>query len=277
MTYSRSIAVAQTCPVKGDVQANLKEHVRLAHLAAAEGAQVVVFPELSLTGYELSLANALAFSEDDPRLSSLLDVAASRAMTLIVGAPVRLGSRLHIGAFVLRPDRTTELYTKHHLGAFSPAASCDGIVPPAEATVFQAGDRNPLVRFGGNVAAVAVCADVGQSSHPQQAAEKGARTYLASMFVIPSDFEGEVAKLRRYAVQHSMMVALANFGSPSGGLASGGRSAIWSETGELLVQLRVRGAGVAVVTETQQGRRARTVMLGDPDLSDKQDLLEPAG
>ena len=50
MTRSRSIAVAQTCPVKGDGQANLEEHVRLARVAATEGAQVVVFPELSLTG-----------------------------------------------------------------------------------------------------------------------------------------------------------------------------------------------------------------------------------
>src|SRR5262249_47042310 len=264
MTRSRSIAVAQTCPVMGDVQANLEEHVRLARVAAAEGAQVVVFPELSLTGYELGLADVLAFSEDDPRLSSLLDAASSHSMTLTVGAPVRIGPRLHIGAFILFPDRTTELYTKHRLGALSPGASCDGTVPPAEGPVFQPGDRNPLVRFGGHIAAVAVCADIGRPSHPQQAADRGARTYLASMFVIPSEFEGELSKLRRYAVQHSMMVALANFGGPSGGLASGGRSAIWSETGELLVQLGANGAGVAVVTETQQGRRTSTVMLSDP-------------
>jgi predicted amidohydrolase len=263
MTPSRSIAVAQTCPAKGDVQANIEEHLQLARVAAAEGAQVVVFPELSLTGYELGLADRLAFSEDDPRLSSLLDAASSHAMTLIVGAPVRIGPRLHIGAFILFPDHTTDLYTKHHLGAFSPRASCDGTVPPAEATVFQPGDRNPLIRFGGNVAAVAVCADIGRPSHPQQAADRGARTYLASMFVIPSELQGEIAKLRGYAVQHSMMVALANFGGPSGGLASGGRSAIWSERGELLAQLGPHDAGVAVVTETQQGPRARTIMLSD--------------
>jgi predicted amidohydrolase len=263
MTHSRSIAVAQTCPVKGNVQANLDEHLRLARLAAAVEARVVVFPELSLTGYEIGLADALAFSEDDPRLSPLLDTAASHSLILIAGAPVRLGPRLHIGAFILGPDRTTELYTKHRLGAFGPSASCDGIVPPAEATVFQPGDRNPLVRFGDNVAAVAVCADIGRPSHPQQAADRGAKIYLASMFVIPSEIDEEVTRLTRYAAQHSMMVALANFGSPSGGLASAGRSAIWSETGELLVQLETNGAGIAVVTETPQGRRTRTVMLSE--------------
>ncbi len=47
----RSISVAQTSPVSGDVNANLNEHLRLTALAASEGAQVVVFPELSLTGY----------------------------------------------------------------------------------------------------------------------------------------------------------------------------------------------------------------------------------
>src|SRR5438477_1218537 len=154
MTRSRSIAVAQTCPVRGDVQANLDEHIRLARLAASEVAEVVVFPELSLTGYELALAKDVAFSEGDPCLSSLLDLAASNGTTLVVGAPVRLGSVLHIGAFILYPDRTTGLYTKHHLGAFPPSAicdSCDGTVPPSETSVFQPGDRSPLIRFGDNL------------------------------------------------------------------------------------------------------------------------------
>jgi hypothetical protein len=37
----RSIAVAQTCPVRADVHANLDEHLRLTELAASEGAQLV--------------------------------------------------------------------------------------------------------------------------------------------------------------------------------------------------------------------------------------------
>lgn len=262
MAPARSIAVAQTIPIRGDVDANVAQHVRLAHAAAREQAQVLVFPELSLTGYELDLANDLAFSQSDPRLAPLVEAASSYSMTLIVGAPVRIGSRLHIGAFIVSPDRTVGLYTKHHLGAFSTKASCDGVVPPAEATVFHPGNWNPLVRFGGNTAAVAVCADTGRPSHPQDAADRGARTYLASMFVIPSEFERETANLRAYAAQHSMIVAFANYGGPSGGLASGGRSAIWSESGELLAQLGAIGAGVAVAIESHAGWRAETVMLG---------------
>jgi predicted amidohydrolase len=257
----RSISVAQTSPVSGDVNANLNEHLRLTALAASEGAQVVVFPELSLTGYEIGLADELAFSEHDARLAHLVDAAASGLITIIAGAPVRLEPQLHIAAFILYPDRTSAVYTKHRLGAFGDSARCDGVVPPAEATVFEAGDRNPLVRFGGHTAAIAVCADIGRPSHPQQAADRGARVYLASMFVIPSDFEGDSAKLSGYAAQHSMAVALANFGSPTGGLAAAGRSSIWSQRGELLAQLGSSGAGIAVATETSEGWRVKTVML----------------
>lgn len=261
MRCARSIAAAQTIPVRGNVDANLEQHVRLVRVAAEEQAEVLVFPELSLTGYEIELANELAFSERDARLAPLIDAASSCAMIVIAGAPVRIGSDLHIGAFILSPDRGVALYTKQRLGAFSDSATRDGVVPPAEATVFRAGDRNPLVRFGGNTAAIAVCADIGRPEHPREAADRGAKTYLASMFVIPSEFEGDAAKLRAYAAEHAMAVALANFGGASGGLAAAGGSAIWSEKGELLTRLGPSGAGVAVAFESADGWSARAIAL----------------
>jgi predicted amidohydrolase len=260
----RAIAAAQTIPVRGDVAANVADHLRLIHAAAEEQAEVLVFPELSLTGYELDLANALAFSERDRRLGPLVEAASSYRMTLVVGAPTRTGARLYIGAFILSPDTAVRLYTKHHLGAFPASASSDGIVPPAEDTVFHAGTRNPLVRFGDHRAAVAVCADTSRPSHPQAARDRGVTTYLASTFIIPSDLERDTARLRSYAVRHSMAVARANYGGPSGGLPSGGGSAIWSEKGDLLTQLEGTGAGVVVAIETDDGWCAKTARLGGP-------------
>jgi predicted amidohydrolase len=262
----RVIAVAQTVPVPGDIDANLAQHLSLVHAAAEHGPQVLVFPELSLTGYELGVADSVAFAPDDPRLTSLIDAAASYSMTLVVGAPVRIEQKLHIGAFIISPRRTVGIYTKHYLGAFLASASRDGRVPPAERTIFEPGSLNPLVHFGSSVGAVAVCADTGRPSHPQQAAARGAGTYFAGMFVIPSDYDAEAANLRASAIQHSMAVAFANFGGPTGGLASAGRSAIWSEAGALLVELESTGSGVAVATETRGGWHAASVMLREPGL-----------
>lgn len=257
------MAAAQTIPIRGHVDANIERHARLVRVAARERTRVVVFPELSLTGYELDIASGLAFSESDPRLHPLIESASSYSTTLVVGAPVRIESRLYIGAFILSPDSTVQLYTKHHLGAFSTSASSDDIVPAAEETVFHAGDRNPLVQFEGNIAAVAVCADTNRPSHPMKAAEQGARTYLASMFVTPSEFERKSGILRTYAARHSMTVVFANYGGTSGGLTSSGQSAIWSEKGELLAQLGATGTGLAIATETDTGWRGKTVVLDD--------------
>lgn len=262
MTRARRIAVAQTVPVAGDVEANVAEHLRLVRAAASERAQVLVFPEMSLTGYELELADRLAFAQGDARLAPLAEAARVSSMTLVVGAPVRLASRLHIGAFIIPPDGAVGLYTKQRMGAFSESAGRDGVVPPAEATFFHPGDLNPLVPFGGHTAAVAVCADAGRPSHPEAARARGADTYLASMFVIPSEFERETAGLKEYAARHTLAVAFANYGGPSGGLASGGRSAVWSESGELLTQLPPTGAGVAVASESESGWRGVAIMLG---------------
>lgn len=259
MRRFRSLAAAQTVPIRGDVAANLEQHVRLARLASEAGAQVVVFPELSLTGYELDLATRLAFSPDDVRLAPLMEEASTLHLTLIVGAPVRTGGSLCIGAFVVAPDGTVEIYTKPHLGAFGAGAGVDGVVPPAERLYFEPGALNPLVPVGHHTAAVAVCADTGRPSHPQAAADRGATIYLASMFVIPSEFERETAALGAYAAKHRMAVVFSNFGGPSGGLASAGRSAIWSERGERLAQLDASGAGVVVATEYESGWRAATV------------------
>src|SRR2546426_10096277 len=47
------IALAQIDPVLGDLEANVARHLVWARRALARGAQLLVFPELSLTGYSL--------------------------------------------------------------------------------------------------------------------------------------------------------------------------------------------------------------------------------
>ena len=84
------------------------------------------------------------------------------------------------------------------------------------------------------------------------------------MFVIPADLEPDTARLREYAVQHSMVVVFANFGGPSGGLPSGGSSAIISEKGENLVQLQPFGAGIALAVEAETGWRTKRIMVEGP-------------
>ncbi len=81
-----TVALAQIAPRLGDVRANLEKHLAWADDARRQGADLVIFPELSLTGYVLQdLAPTVAASPrgDDPVFGPLLDC--SRKLDLMVG------------------------------------------------------------------------------------------------------------------------------------------------------------------------------------------------
>ena len=64
------LIAAQISATPGDVEKNLAQHIDAIHAAASQGADAVVFPELSLTGYEPELAGGLAMAPTDSRLDA---------------------------------------------------------------------------------------------------------------------------------------------------------------------------------------------------------------
>jgi NAD+ synthase (glutamine-hydrolysing) len=80
------LALAQINTRLGDVQTNLDKHLSLVHEARAQDADLIVFPELSLTGYVLQdLVPNVSHrpDEDDPVFKPLLE--ASRDIDMVVG------------------------------------------------------------------------------------------------------------------------------------------------------------------------------------------------
>ncbi len=66
------MALAQVAPRLGLVDVNVEAHREILGRARAGGAQLVVFPELGLTGYQLQdLSAEVAMRADDPRLTAL--------------------------------------------------------------------------------------------------------------------------------------------------------------------------------------------------------------
>ena len=80
------IALAQINTRLGDLQANLEKHLALVRQARQAGMDLLVFPELSLTGYvlqDLVPSVSCRAEADDPVFRKLLD--ASREIDLMVG------------------------------------------------------------------------------------------------------------------------------------------------------------------------------------------------
>jgi NAD+ synthase (glutamine-hydrolysing) len=81
-----TLALAQINTHLGDVDANLEKHLALIHEARTGGAELLVFPELSLTGYVLQdLVPSVAHrpEREDPVFRRLLQ--ASQDIDLVVG------------------------------------------------------------------------------------------------------------------------------------------------------------------------------------------------
>lgn len=83
-----SITLAQTNPLLGDLGKNLEQHLALARAAAAEGSDLILFPELSLSGYFLrDQVFDIALGLDAPELDPLRE--ASRGISIAIGLPER--------------------------------------------------------------------------------------------------------------------------------------------------------------------------------------------
>src|SRR6266511_2084354 len=161
------IALAQIAPRLGLLDENLARHHALLEDAREEGAGLVVFPELGLTGYLLQdLAADVAMRLDDPRLTEL--VAATRGLSAIVSfVEESADHRLFIAAALLEDGRLRHVHRKLFLPTY-------GLFD--ERRFFAAGDMLRAVpsRLGGGIG-LAICEDFWHLSAPHLLALDGAQ------------------------------------------------------------------------------------------------------
>ena len=164
------LAIAQCAPALGAVGRNLAMHLERIERARAAGAALVVFPELSLTGYYLKdLANDVALSSDDPRLATIAE--ASRGIDVLAGFVERTpDARLHIASGYWAGGRLVHVHRKVYLPTY-------GIFD--DARYFAAGDRFETFESVAGRAGVAICEDLWHLSVPYLYAMDGALVIFA--------------------------------------------------------------------------------------------------
>ena len=233
------LASAQTKPKRGDINANLSDHYGLIKIAVDNGVDLIAFPEMSITGYEREKADSLAFSPHDARLDSLIKLAVENKITIIAGAPVKINSDLFIGEFIISPDSSVKIYTKQFLH-------------PGEEVNFQPSfDYNPLLKLEGEKISLAICADIDNPLHPENANKADTSIYIASLFFSPKGIPSAHLNLSNYAKKYSMNVLMANYSGNSWGQASGGRSAFWDTNGRLIAAMDDSASGLLIAEKNK--------------------------
>jgi predicted amidohydrolase len=231
------VAAAQVASIRGELARNVETHAAAVTAAAARGVSVLVFPELSLIGYEPELAATHALPASDARLAPLGELARQHRMHVVAGAPLAVGGpKPALGAVLFGPDGSRRTYAKMHLGGSEPNYFVPGSAPLA----FES---------HGQTVGLSICADSSAPTHPQAYAALGATVYAAGVFLNAEWYATDAPRLAAYAPGHRMLVVMANHAASVGTHSSVGRSAVWAPDGALLAQ--IPGTENALVVATR--------------------------
>lgn len=218
------ICAAQIKPFKGDIEKNIGLHLYAIEQAAKEQADIIIFPELSLTAYEPTLAKALAIDAGDKRLDAIQEKADEHDLIVTVGVPLKKDSAVCIGMIIFQPGKSRTVYTKAFLH-------------PDEEPFFVKADGGKSIHIGEDSISFAICYEVFVREHNEAAIANGSNYYMASVAKSATGMIKAYTTLPGLAVKGNMLIVIANSVGYCDNFDSAGQSAIWNNQGEIIDHL----------------------------------------
>lgn len=166
------VAIAQINSTVGDIAGNRARIAEFVRRAAAQGADIVLTPELSLTGYppEDLLLRQSFYAKTEEQMRALADeLSGLRDVHVVVGHPELHDGKRFNAASVLHNGRVLGTYRKHDLPNDTVFDEKRYFSSADEAFVFEVKG----LRFGINI-----CEDTWSAHAPQRAKEAGAQVLL---------------------------------------------------------------------------------------------------
>ncbi|CAE7149479.1 GALNS [Symbiodinium necroappetens] len=196
------------------------ESGQLRELIRAADARVVVFPEMSITGYELA---AEVVDPEDARLESIVSACADTGALALVGAPTRSDLGDHISMLCVAGSGVTVAYSKMCLSA-------------TEAERFCAGNSPVVIDVDGWRLGLGICKDTGVPAHAQSTADIGMDIYVAGVLDSVEESSIQLERAQLIAAHHGVWVVFASFAGATGGGYShaAAQSRIWAPDGAVL-------------------------------------------
>lgn len=263
------VALAQIAPKLGDVPGNLRAHLDAIRRAKKAGAHVVVFPELSLTGYLLrDDVPEVAMRSGAPALEPLRE--ASRGIDVVFGFVEEAdGHRFHNAAAYLSRGEIAHVHRKLYLATY-------GMFD--EGRDFAPGDRLRAFEAPHGTSGMLICEDAWHPSCAWLLAQEG-----AEVLFVPSAGPSRGAKpkrgvtsvgvwsdfLRVTAQLQTSFVVYVNRVGYEDGLNFGGGSLAVDPFGRPVATLPALDEGLVVAElDAEVLRRARTAypLLRDENL-----------
>ena len=234
------LAMAQSNPVVGDFEGNCANILKMVADAAAKGANLVQFGEMSITGYPVEdLVTRKSFvnkaTETVSQLASDLVSKGFGEIAVVVGAPSLAATPngwaiASNTAYVLHKGEVLATYNKHHLPNYSVFDEYRNFVPGNYAGIFEFQG----VRFG-----LAICEDIWQEGGP--VAELSKHDVQLTLVLNGSPFEIDkddrrLQLVRSLASKQNTAVSYVNLVGGQDDLVFDGDSLFVTKSGELVAR-----------------------------------------
>ena len=257
MSPSLNIAVAQLNLLVGDIEGNAERVIEAAHHARTQlTADVIVFPELTLTGYppeDLLLRPSLYTRVDDALEKIRQQV---HGIDVVLGFPHSTPTGHYNAAALLREGETVAVYHKQVLPNY-------GVFD--EKRHFQAGHEPCVIDIKGVPVALSICEDIWFLDPLQQAADAGARLMLninASPFHINKSRE-RADVVRSHVEKAGIPVLYVNLVGGQDELVFDGASFVVNAEGVVTQSFPAFEAGVYLTRFTMNGEAIAPVPQHD--------------
>jgi NAD+ synthase (glutamine-hydrolysing) len=238
------IAMVQMNPTVGDLSGNVRRIVRRIREARAAQADLVAFPELSITGYPPEdLILKPRFVEDTHR--ALRAVAAETSGMVVVVGYVGQGAAIASSPATIVPAGAHHLYNAAALLANKKivASHCKWYLPNYgvfdESRYFQAGRRLPLLSVNGTTIGVNICEDIWYPEGPTRLQSLAGAEIIVNINASPFHLgKGRLREqmLATRARENQVIVTYTNTVGGQDELVFDGNSLIFDHTGDLVAR-----------------------------------------
>jgi predicted amidohydrolase len=212
------VAAAQPVTKTDDLRANALAHADAVRRCRA---RLVVFPEMSLSGYSME---APAVDVDDPALGPLVDACEETGSIALAGAAVPHLSGRAIGVLAVAGTGVEVVYRKVHLGG-------------PEIGVYVPGTAVAVVEVSGWRIGLGICKDTRIDGHTSATIASAIDLYAAGLVHRPHEVDQFDVRARRICALASVPVVFAGYAGPTGGgyTQTCVGSAIWDANGHCVI------------------------------------------
>ena len=226
------IALAQIKSVSGNISENIKRHILFIKKAIDFKTDIIVFPELSITNYEPTLAKKLATTKNDQRFVIFQQLANENNIIICIGVPIKIEDGITISMLLFQPKKEVLNYAKQ-------------LLHKDELPYFIKGKEQVYITFKNQKIAFAICYESMQEEHFINACNRNTSIYIASVAKTEEGIQKGMIHYKSLSEKHQKDVLMVNGIGKSDGFINAEQSVVF-KNGKQIAKLEKAKEGLLI-------------------------------